>query len=226
MSREWSVALNNTDYDSFTNPAAYVTRGFGLVEFLAYRPLYCLEFYAMYKYARITAVTLELRAVNRSTTVPFVIALGTVPYSELGSITPDRFWEKSTTVRKQVSVQGGLDKVVLRKTYVAQDIMGQPYLDQKYWIDVTQSASTTPVDTNAPVLAYMISDITGNTGGFTMTVNWKIVYHIQFFDLKTPTSSVSLAAQDKPPKVQPIYPSCLGDSFDTGLVLMPGSKAT
>jgi len=163
---------------------------FGLVEFLAYRPLYCLEFYAMYKYARITAVTLEVKVVNRSSTSPLIFAIGTAPYSEIATLSPDRFWEKSTTQRKQLSVLGGLDKGVLRKTFVAQDIMGQPYLDQKYWIDVTQSASTSPVDVNEPVLAYCLSDFTGTTGAVAY-VNWKITYHIQFFDLKTPSSSLS-----------------------------------
>lgn len=215
MSREWSVALCNTDYDNHTTPpASYLSRVFGLVEFLSYRPLYALEFYAMYKYARVTAVTLEVKVANISTTKPLMIAIGTVPYSEASSITPDRFWEKSTTSRKQLSVQGGLDKCTLKKTFVAQTVMGQPYLDQKYWIDVTQSASTTPVDVNAPVLLYMISDLTGG-GGFTAYVNWRITYHIQFFDLKTPSSSIEVESKMDAPfyKVQNKH-SVLSDDFE------------
>lgn len=187
---EFSVALVNTDYDAFPPSGSYVSRKFGIVEFLSYRPLYCLELYQIYKYARITAVDIELRVVNQSTNTPLIAALGMCPNSDAAGLVPDRAWETPGTVRKLMSVQGGIDKCVLRKTFVGQDAYGQPYLDQKFWIDASQSASTTPVDANEPVGFYMLSSNTG-TGPGACTVEFKLTYHIQFFDLRIPSSSLA-----------------------------------
>jgi hypothetical protein len=186
---EFSVALCNTDYDYFATGTSYSIRRFGMVEFLSYRPLYCLELYQIYKYARITAVDFELRVNNTSTTIPLMAAIGFASYADVAGITPDRFWERPTTIRKNISVQGGLDRVVLRKTFVPQDCYGQPYLDQKFWVDVSQSASTTPLDANEPVVLYCLSGLDGGNMG-TCYVDWRIRYHIQFFDLRTPSSSL------------------------------------
>jgi hypothetical protein len=189
MPTEFSVSLCNTDYDFFSTGTSYSIRKFGLVEFLAYRPLYCLELYQIYKYARITAVDFELRVNNTSTTIPLMAAIGFVSNADAAAMTPDRFWERPTTTRKNMSVQGGMDKVVLRKTFVPQDCYGQPYLDQKFWVDVSQSASTTPIDANEPVILYVLSGLDGGNMG-SCYVDWKIRYHVQFFDLRTPSSSL------------------------------------
>lgn len=186
---ELSVALVNTDYDAFGPGASFVSRKFGIVEFLAYRPLYCLELYQIYKYARITAVDIEVRVCNQSLTGPIVVALGMCPNSDYAGLTPDRAWETPGTVRRFLSVQGGMDRGTVKKTFVGQDAYGQPYLDQKYWIDVSQSSSTTPVDTNEPIAYYMLSDSTG-VSRLQCTVEFKITYHIQFFDLRIPSSSL------------------------------------
>lgn len=193
MPAEFSVALVNTDYDAFGPGASFVSRKFGIVEFLAYRPLYCLELYQIYKYARITAIEVELRVCNQSLTGPIVAALGMCANSDHASLTPDRAWETPGTVRRFLSVQGGMDRGSLRKTFVGQDAYGQPYLDQKYWIDVSQSASTTPVDTNEPVAYFILSDSTG-VSRLQCTVEWKITYHIQFFNLRIPSSSLEAKA--------------------------------
>lgn len=184
------MALVNTDYDSFTAATGFAQRRFGIVEFLAYRPLYCLELYQVWKYVRVTSVDIEFRVVNTSSTVPLVVSLGQCPFSDSGALTPDRAWETPGNVRRLVSVQGGMDRATVRKTFNAQDAYGQPYLDQKYWIDVSQSASTSPVDNNEPIAYYMISDSTG-AGSFSCKIEWKITYHMQFFDLRIPSSSLS-----------------------------------
>jgi hypothetical protein len=185
---EFSVSLVNTDYDSLA-VASFATRRFGIVEFLSYRPLYCLELYQIYKYARVTAVTIELKVVNTSTTIPIVVALGQCPYADSAGLTPDRAWETPGTKRQVVSVQGGLDRATVRRTFVAQDCYGQPYLDQKYWIDVSQSASASPIDQNEPIAYYVISDMAGS-GPIACKVDFKTTFHIQFFDLRIPSSSL------------------------------------
>jgi len=187
---ELSVSLVNTDYDTFGVQASFVTRKFGIVEFLSYRPLYCLELYQIYKYARITAVQIELRVVNQSTSSPLMVALGFCPNADHSALTSDRAWETPGTVRRLMSVQGGMDRGVLKKTFVGQNCFGQPYLDQKYWIDVTQSASTSPVDVLEPVAYYIASSATGGAVP-PCTIEWKTTYHIQFFDLRIPSSSLS-----------------------------------
>jgi len=186
---EFSISLVNTDYDSFANTGSYALRRFGIVEFLAYRPLYCLELYQIYKYARITAVQIELKVVNASSTTPLVLALGQCPYADSAGLTPDRAWETPGTRKQLVSVQGGMDRATIRKTFVGQNAYGQPYLDQKYWVDVSQSASTTPIDANEPIAYFMLSDY-GGSGGVSARVESKITYHIQFFDLRIPSSSL------------------------------------
>jgi len=186
---ELSVSLVNTDFDSHSVASGFALRRFGIVEFLAYRPLYCLELYQIYKYCRVTAVTVQLKLVNTSATVPIVLALGQCPYADSAGLTPDRAWESIGTKRSIISVQGGMDRTTMSKTFVGQDCYGQPYLDQKYWVNASQSASTTPIDADEPIGYYMISDYSGQ-GAFSCKIEFKMTYHLQFFDLRIPSSSI------------------------------------
>lgn len=188
---ELSVALVNTDYDNHDISPSFVARKFGIVEFLAFRPLYCLELYQIYKYARITAVEIELRVCNKSGSDPLMMALGMCPNSDFSGLTPDRAWETPGTKRRLLSTKGGMDKGVLKKTFVGQNAYGQPYLDQKFWVDVTQSASTTPIDANEPIAYYMLSSGSGGAVPSCL-IEYKTTYHIQFFDLKIPSSSIQV----------------------------------
>lgn len=186
MPNEFSVALSYHAQDEYGSAVSPVLQSVGLLEFLNKRPLYTAEFLTMYKYVRITAVDITLNVVSKSAS-PLQVALGYVPYIDFASLTFDRLAERAGSVYKTLSVSGGMDRVVLRKTFDCSRCVGNPNFS-KYWFNVTQSTSTTPIDSDEPVIAFATAYAGGSTT-VSAVVNWKVVYHCQFFDLETPAAS-------------------------------------
>jgi len=158
-----------------------------LVEFLGYRPLYALEFYAMYVYARIIAVDVEIFGVNTGSN-PVEIAAGHVAHNDVSGLTMARLKEKPGTTYKMLSPSGGMDRATIRKRFVASELLGV-VPGSKYWVDITQSASPTPIDPKEPVLVMAIDNYQSSSTPYNAQINWKMTYHIEWFDPKTPASS-------------------------------------
>jgi hypothetical protein len=187
MPKEFSVSLVNRQNLTIAAPIAVPTRNFfGLLEYLGKRPLYCQQFYAMYKYSRVLSVNYHFELTNL-TTNPFEVAFAIIPLSDGGTISLEQVIEKPGSVRRVVSGIGGMDRATLQKFAVAQDWMGNPYNTRDYWINEAQSSSGTPLDSDEPGGVLMIQALTGT---LSYTLVTKITYNIQYFDLEIPAVSL------------------------------------
>lgn len=183
----YCVALTNTDYFQTSAASSELFQILGMTEFLGYRPLYALEMYAIYKYARILKVDVEAQGVNIGAN-PIRIAIGYASYADVSSLSFDRFIEKAGTKVITISPQGGMDRATLRTSFNTSNHLGA-IQDSKYWVDVTQSASSTPIDSREPVVVMAIDNYQSSGTAFSAQINFRLTYHVNFFDLKTPASS-------------------------------------
>ncbi len=175
--KEFSVALTDRTVQSLAL-GVLNTLVYGVVEYLGRDPMYRSQFYNMYKYSRITAVTVQATLINTSDT-PAEMVMAVLPFQDLTGLTLDKLVEKQGSIRKIISPKGGIDKASLSKTAVAEKEFGNPYLDRDFWIDSSQAASIVPLDTREPILALGIQALTSSG---TAWVEVKTTYHIQFFD--------------------------------------------
>lgn len=183
----FTVSLKNQDYFRAGSATTELFQVLGIVEFLGYRPLYALEMYAIYKYCRVMRVDVIAQCLNLGT-YPIRFGVGHIAYNDASGLTFDRFIEKPATAHKLISAKGGIDKAVITKTFNSTSMLGS-VLDSKYWVDVTQSASATPIDAKEPVLVIGMDGAEGSADTWTGSVNFTLTYHLQWFDLKTPSSS-------------------------------------
>jgi hypothetical protein len=181
------VSLTNTDLFTATAGTNELLQIVGLREFLGYRPLYCLQFYAIYKYAVVTGIDIEVQGINQGA-VEALVAVGSVPYSEVSTLSMDRLKEMPGTTNRLLGLPSGTARATIRKRFNASNLIGN-YNDARYWIDVAQSASSTPLDTKEPVCVIALDNFSSNTTAYTASALWKVTYHIQFFDLVCPSSS-------------------------------------
>jgi hypothetical protein len=181
MPKEFTVALSHRSNSTISAQAAPLYYSFGILEYLSRQPGYLSQFYSIYKYSRVTAVHFDLEVVGLGAG-PSEFIMGVIPFSDFGAITIPDLLEKPGSIRKLVSAAGGMDRIRMRKTCVAEEWIGNPYLTKDYWISSTQAASTTPLDTLEPIMALIFNPLTVSTGAF-----WEMrtTYHIQFFDLAT-----------------------------------------
>lgn len=190
MPTRFSVALraHNTTAISASSES---TTAIGLVEFLNRRPLYTAELFAMYRYCKVRAVTINMQVINTYTTspVPLQAAIGVIPYDQVSSVTMDRLLETRGSVKTIVSPPGGMDRASLsRKFNVAQEFGIQPF-DKTYWMTDAQSISATPVDSAEPTIVLAVDNIPSSTATYSATIDWVITYHVDFFDLVAPPAS-------------------------------------
>jgi hypothetical protein len=141
----------------------------------------------MYKYAVITAVDIEVQGINQGG-VEAAFAVGHVSRSDVSGLTFDRLKEMPDTTYRVLGLPAGQGRSIIRKSFNASNVMGN-YGDARYWINLAQSASTTVVDADEQVIVIGLDNFSSNTTAYTATAEWKITYHIQFFDLKAPASS-------------------------------------
>lgn len=53
-------------------------------------------------------------------------------------------------------------------------------LDRQFWQTLTEAQSTTPADTDRPVVGFAVQSVNGNRG--LVSINISLVYHMQFFE--------------------------------------------
>lgn len=155
---------------------------FGLLEFLSSVPGYTARLYDMYKWCKILSVEARYNIANTSSNpVQFVAAV--IPNNSTVGLTIDRAAEIAGSTVRLVSPQGGLDKVEITKQYNTQTMVGSRTAE-KYWINLAQASSGTPIETEEPVMFLMAQPL--------ISVNWSsqvivdITYHCEFFDLNAP----------------------------------------
>lgn len=186
MPKELSVALRFTDQTELGATISPLFGKLGMVEFLNNRPGYTTELFTIYKYARVTAVDFRVCFTSKSIN-PIKVAIGFVPNADFASLTMPRFTDLTTTKWDIISATGGMDRTELRATYSTQNAIGNPNFS-KYWMTAAQSASTTPIDNDEPVLIYGAAYAGGSTT-LGAVIDWSVVYHVQFFELETPVLS-------------------------------------
>jgi hypothetical protein len=136
----------------------------------------------MYKWCKILSTEVTYNIANTSTNpIQFVAAV--LPNNTTVGMTIDRAAEIAGSTVKLLSPQGGLDKCIIKKQYNTQHMVGS-LVAEKYWINKAQSASSTPLEAEEPVMFLMAQPL--------ISVNWStqvivdITYHVEFFDLNPP----------------------------------------
>lgn len=186
MPKEFSVSLNVQSDVVVSAATGDAFQNYYLFEFQSKRPLYMKEFYAMYKFCRVTAAHVRLDICNTGLAA-LNCSLGVVPFQDIAALTVDKLVEKDGTIRKLVSAQGGMDRIVLEKTFPAQQWLGNAILDRQWWVDETQSTSATVIDPTEPVAVFGYRAI--QAAMYSMSYTYKVTYHLQWFDLEVPTPS-------------------------------------
>ena len=183
LPREFSVALKFTQFDkrnSNTQPSSFA---FGLFEPLGNKPQFMNEMFAIYRYAKILAVSIRMEVVNVSGT-PLLHALAPIPWgAATTTFDPQLLAERPRSVSKLVSASSGIGKSTISRKYFSFDELGVPVYDKQHYFDSAQASASTPQDQEAPA-------ILGSIGAADQTSTWAalttytIVYHLQFFDLQ------------------------------------------
>ncbi len=179
MPREFSVALCDRINGTVTSSTTLSTTFYPLVEYFGRLPMYAAQLYDIYKYSRVTAITLQIILINTGTQ-PVELAVAVVPYSDLAGLTLGYIVERPRSIRKIASASGGLDRVEISRTEISEQAFGNPYLDRDFWVDATQAASTTPLDSREPGIVIGTQSVTGTAASYYLEV--KATYHLQFFD--------------------------------------------
>lgn len=187
MPKEFSVALVDRQQIALNAIPAGSATGYqniyGLIEFLNKRPLYSNEFYSLYKFARVTAVSYHFEVVNTGT-VPIEVMFTVCPYVDANvPPTVTQIGEKPGVVRHIISSAGGMDRRSISKTCKAEDWFGNPYFTRDYWVNAAQSVAVTPLDVEEPVGLFCVANLSLALPA-SATIVSKTTYHVQFFDLE------------------------------------------
>lgn len=160
-----------------------MTQGFGLFDFLGRIPEYALEAYTLFRYCRIVGLDVEVQVAGESDEAnqnfAYEVALARIPYDQIG-LTPQALRLVRGSHYKLVPTSGA-NRCVLRGHYGSIDELGNPVLDRQFWQSITEAQSTTPSDTDRPVIALAVGSVNGNRG--IVSLNISLTYHMQFFEL-------------------------------------------
>lgn len=183
LPKEFSVALVDR-FQTNTSAVSDLQYSFGLLEYLNRVPTYLSELYTIYRYSRVTWVDFEVTLVNTGS-APIDLIVGVIPQVDTTAVTPAILEQKPGSVRKLVSIAGGMDRVTIRKSCDPAEWLGNPYQTKDYWVTATQAASTTPLDVNEPVFLVIPSQ---PTTAMSYVLNVRTTYHVQLFDIRTATN--------------------------------------
>lgn len=170
-------------------PSAYV---FGLFEFLNQKPMFSSELFDIYRLCRVTAVTVKAEVINLSSTVPLIIAVGTIPWSASSStFDPYLLAERSRAVSRTVATSTGMSRSIINKTFYSFDELGNPVYDKSHWFDSVQASNSTPQDQEAPCVMVSVgaADATSTWAGLA---TYTVTYHVQYFELQWADFSLNL----------------------------------
>jgi len=159
-------------------------RGIGLFDYLANLPEYARECYSLYRYSRICGVDVHLSVAGESDEAnmnySYEVAMAKTPFDQLG-LTP----QELRLVRGSkygLSATAGMNRIKLNGSWGSFDELGNPVFSRDYWQTLADSAVTTPVDTNRPVVNCSVRSVNGNRG--VVAINLSVTYHLQFFELQ------------------------------------------
>lgn len=156
---------------------------FGLLEFLSSIPGYTARLYDLYKWCKVLSVEVRFNIANTTSANPVQFVAGIMPNNSTLGMTIDRAAEIAGSTVRLVSALGGIDKTEIIKTYNTQAVVGT-LVAEKYWINLAQASSSTPIETEEPIIFLMAQPL--------ISVNWTsqvvadLTYHVEFFDLNAP----------------------------------------
>jgi hypothetical protein len=166
----------------------------GLSSFFNQLPLFSDQFYAMYNFCRIRAVDVHLELLN-SDNLSYDLVIATVPYS-LIPLTVSQLKEANNSTFKTAAPYNGINRVVIRRHFATSNILGITTSERELWQNITQARSTSPIDTELPVIFWAASPPVG-TPATGVTVSFTYTYHCEFFDLVIPAlSTIKTSIQD------------------------------
>jgi hypothetical protein len=132
--------------------------------------------YQLYTFAKVTAITIHLDLAS-STTTPFLVAGGVLPYSGASTVGPS---DLAGQADSKVTLASVFQKTRLRWSLPVEKFLGNVFQSSQFWINKAQSLSTSPVSVDEPTFVWL----TQHPTGATMDYIWQMVitYHVQFFD--------------------------------------------
>jgi len=184
MPSRFSVALTNTYTDYRTSSTTNAALAVGLFEFLAATPAYLTQLYSIYKYAKLSAVEIQVDVVNLGS-FPITAAIATMPYSDyVGTTGPLDLIERPRSTYTTIGGNSGLNKGRLDRKFNSVKELGQLTFDKEHWITASQAASTAPQDVDAPIAVCSVGASNGGSDSCSFILTYKIKYHCTFFSLE------------------------------------------
>lgn len=110
----------------------------------------------------------------------YEVAMAKIPFDQLG-LTPQEL-RLVRGSKYSLSATAGMNRVKLNGSYGSFDELGNPVYSREYWQTLTDALTTTPADTNRPVIACAVRSVNGNRG--LVAINLSVTYHVQFFELE------------------------------------------
>lgn len=185
MPDQFSVSLKDSFEQGISVTAANNYRKLGLVETLNQNPKFMSELFRMYRYCRITSVTVKVESINQGVGAAQVV-LAVIPNSGFAGLTSvTNLAEIKGAKTKILSPAGGMDRCTNTIVYNADDAIGNASYS-KYWMTSAQSLVTTPIDAEEPVFV-LGTAIVGAGPTYVMSHRVITTYHCQFFDLRSDT---------------------------------------
>jgi hypothetical protein len=181
LPNELSVSLLSTSYYARAASATYTKYNYGLMELLGAAPGYSAQLYQLYKYARVTAVSIHIEIQNELNP-SLILAMGTVPYSDISALTINELSQVPKAVNRTVGPLSGLSRCVVNHTYDPFNVYGQRVNTNSFFMSYSQSIASIPLDQLSPLITIMVGPADGSS-----SVSWNATisarYHLQYFDL-------------------------------------------
>jgi hypothetical protein len=180
MPLEFSVSLKTTFLNTGTALAAPTQLLFPLVEFYGYNPQYMAQLYTLYRYAKITALSVRHTIINTGTP-PVEFAIGVLPATEITGASPRNLSETPGGRFRLIGPVSGTCRSTLTALYPVEKYLGNVDQTSEYWVNSTQAANTVVINVNEPCHAVAIN---GSSSPFSYVLDSEITWHCQFFDLR------------------------------------------
>lgn len=171
-------------YETATSTASPVYYRYGLVEFLGLSGSYSDSLYGLYKYARIHACKITVRAVNVGSE-PAILAVAPLPHDwTMGSPTVAEILDLPKCKRTTLSSYTGMDRAEISSYSTVAEVLGDEWQVARYNMDVTQAISSTPLVANEPAWTVLFTSFNATTS-VSYRLEIELEFDVKFFDLSS-----------------------------------------
>lgn len=183
LPNELSVALRSTQFYSRAAASTYSKYNNGMMELLGAAPGYSAQLYQIYKYARVTAVSIRVEIQNESTQ-SLLAVLAPCAYSDISAVTVNELSQIPTAINRTVGPTAGFSRCVVNHTYDPFYVYGQRVNTNTFFMSYSQSIAAVPLDQLSPLITLMVGPADG-VSSVAFNLQLTLVYHLQYFDLFT-----------------------------------------